>query len=174
MTRRQGGRTKVDVYVNVNYIAYDFRPTHWDRFRAGRGMNLVESTFTITELADEFDVTPRAIRFYEDKGLLSPRRNGMTRVYSHRDRARLILILRGKRVGFSLAEIKEMLDLYDVDNDQIEQARYLILKSRERIEALREQRDDIDQAMKELEVGCEKAEQHLRNKGIALHEAVAD
>lgn len=137
-------------------------------------MNLVEKTFSITELADEFDVTPRAIRFYEDKGLLTPRRNGLTRVYSHRDRARLILILRGKRVGFSLAEIKEMLDLYDVDNDQIEQARYLIIKSRERIEALREQRDDIDQAMKELEIGCEKAEQHLRNKGIALHDAVAD
>jgi DNA-binding transcriptional MerR regulator len=74
-----------------------------------------ERTYTISQLAREFEVTPRALRFYEDKGLLTPRRDGMNRVYSHRDRAKLQLILRGKRVGLSLIEIKEILDLYKVD-----------------------------------------------------------
>ena len=74
-----------------------------------------ERTYTIRQLCREFDVTPRSLRFYEDKGLLSPGRQGVNRVYSHRDRGRLILILRGKLVGFSLNEIGEMLDLYDKD-----------------------------------------------------------
>jgi DNA-binding transcriptional MerR regulator len=74
-----------------------------------------DRTYTISQLAREFEVTPRALRFYEDKGLLTPRREGMNRVYSHRDRARLQLILRGKRVGLSLIEIKEILYLYKVD-----------------------------------------------------------
>ena len=74
----------------------------------------MSDTFTITDLAGEFKITPRTIRFYEDKHLLQPSRQGLSRVYSRRDRARLQLILRGKRLGFSLAEIKEMLDLYDL------------------------------------------------------------
>ena len=71
-----------------------------------------EETFTISELAAEFEITSRSIRFYEDKGLLQPRRAGLNRIYSRRDRARLNIILRGKRLGFSLAEIKEMFALY--------------------------------------------------------------
>ena len=75
-----------------------------------------DRTFTIRQLCAEFGVTPRSLRFYEDKGLLNPARDGLNRVYAVRDRARLQLILRGKRVGFSLAEIRDMLDLYDRDD----------------------------------------------------------
>jgi DNA-binding transcriptional MerR regulator len=77
-----------------------------------------EQTFTITELAREFDITPRAIRYYEDQGLISPERAGQNRVYSKRDRTRLKLTLRGRRLGLSLAEIRELIDLYDVGRDQ--------------------------------------------------------
>ncbi|RYF99061.1 MAG: MerR family DNA-binding transcriptional regulator, partial [Caulobacteraceae bacterium] len=80
-----------------------------------------ERTYSIRQLCQEFDVTPRSLRFYEDKGLLFPAREGLNRVYSHRDRARLILILRGKLVGFSLNEIGEMLDLYDEDDTHASQ-----------------------------------------------------
>src|SRR3954453_19500622 len=80
-------------------------------------------TYTITHLCEEFGVTPRALRFYEDEGLISPRRQGLSRVYSWRDRARLAWILRGKRVGFSLSEIREMIDLYDVDDGRVAQRR---------------------------------------------------
>ena len=76
-------------------------------------------TYTITQLCDEFGVTARALRFYEDEGLISPQRIGLSRVYSWRDRARLAWILRGKRVGFSLSDIREMIDLYDVDDDRV-------------------------------------------------------
>jgi len=76
-----------------------------------------ERTFTIRNLCNEFKATPRALRFYEDKGLLSPAREGLNRVYSHKDRVRLQLILRGKRVGLSLSEIRELLDLYDENDD---------------------------------------------------------
>ena len=74
-----------------------------------------DKLYSITELAEEFDITPRAIRFYETKCLLSPQRAGATRVYNYRDRARLMLVLRGKRLGFSLEDIKEYIDLYDAE-----------------------------------------------------------
>lgn len=106
--------------------------------------------FSITELAGEAGVTPRAIRFYEAKGLISPQRAGTTRVYTHRDGARLKLILRGKRLGFSLREIKEWLDLYDVDPAQIEQMSLLLSKARERIATLERQRGDLDATIAEL------------------------
>src|SRR5579872_2957349 len=80
-----------------------------------------ERTYTIRQLCREFKVTPRALRFYEDKGLLSPGRQGINRVYSHRDRGRLTLILRGKRVGLSLNEIREILDLYKIDDGGVAQ-----------------------------------------------------
>ncbi len=127
-------------------------------------------TYTITELAGEFEITPRTIRFYEDKELLRPRRNGMNRVYSRGDRVRLKLILRGKRLGFSLDEIKEMLDLYDIGDGQVGQLRLTLRKSRERIGALECQRKDIDQAMKELEEGCRTIERLLADKGMDAHE----
>lgn len=107
-----------------------------------------ERTFTISQLAREFEVTPRALRFYEDKGLLTPRRDGMNRVYSHRDRAKLQLILRGKRVGLSLIEIKEILDLYKVD--QRAQAQTTLKKYQARIVALEAQREDVDAAIEIL------------------------
>lgn len=106
--------------------------------------------YTVTELAEELGTTPRAIRFYETKGLLSPQRAGSTRVYTHKDRARLLLILRGKRLGFTLADIKEYLDLYVVDTSQVEQMKLLRTKVRARIHDLERQREDIDITLAEL------------------------
>jgi DNA-binding transcriptional MerR regulator len=106
--------------------------------------------YTVTELAKELGMTPRAVRFYEDKGLITPQRAGTTRVYSARDRARMILILRGKRLGFSLSAIKEYLDLYDADVTQHAQLRALLVAVAKRREQLLAQRQAIDEAMAEL------------------------
>src|SRR5580698_3412386 len=84
---------------------------------AGQGKMTTQTTYTIRQLTKEFNVTARTLRFYEDEGLIAPERRGQTRIYSSRDRARIILILRGRRVGFSLAEIREILDLYDTHHD---------------------------------------------------------
>ena len=105
-------------------------------------------TFTITELSQEFSITPRTIRFYEDKGLLFPSRNGNSRIYNRRDRARLTLILRGKRLGFSLRDIRETIDLYDGGHGK--QYRVTLEKVRERIIALKQQRKDIELTLAEL------------------------
>ncbi|MEJ2693629.1 MAG: MerR family DNA-binding transcriptional regulator [Candidatus Thiodiazotropha sp.] len=107
--------------------------------------------FSVTELADELGITPRAIRFYETKGLIMPRRAGTTRVYSHRDRVRMQLILRGKRLGFSLADIKEYLDLYDLDPSQVSQLRLLMDKINDRVSELEQQREDLETTLMELE-----------------------
>jgi len=120
-----------------------------------------DRTFTIRQLCVEFDCTPRSLRFYEDRGLLSPGRNGINRVYSQRDRARLKLILRGKRVGFSLSEIGEMLDLYDKDETHVAQMALSVTKFRERIKALEAQREDIDQAIESLRRTCAQVESQL-------------
>jgi DNA-binding transcriptional MerR regulator len=120
-----------------------------------------ERTFAIRQLCQEFKVTPRALRFYEDKGLLSPARDGMNRVYSHRDRVRLQLILRGKRVGFSLNEIREILDLYDQNDGGAAQMARSLKKFRERINALKHQREDIESAIEALEEGCVRLEVQL-------------
>lgn len=113
-------------------------------------LSLMKKTFTITELAEAFQVTPRAIRFYEDKGLLSPRRQGQARIYSRGDRARLALILRGKRLGFSLAEIAELLSLYDPEDGQVEQIRQLSLRAAARISELERQQREIESLLAEL------------------------
>lgn len=125
--------------------------------------NNVERTYSIRQLCREFAVTPRSLRFYEDKGLLFPGRNGVNRVYSHRDRARLILILRGKLVGFSLAEIGEMLDLYDKDESHAAQMVVTVKKFRERITALEAQRIELDTAIEGLKLACARTEAMLRN-----------
>ncbi|MDO9708557.1 MerR family transcriptional regulator [Paracraurococcus lichenis] len=106
--------------------------------------------FSVNQLAEELGVTPRAIRFYEVKGLIAPRRAGTTRVFDRRDRARLMLVLRGKRLGFSLAEIREFLDLYDADRTQHSQLALLLGKVRTRIEELEQQQRDLEQTLREL------------------------
>ena len=108
-------------------------------------------SFTITDLSAEFGVTPRALRFYEDEGLITPERRGQARIYSHRDRARLAWILRGKRVGFSLADIREMIDLYDIGDGRRVQRAVTIAKCRDRIAALQQQMNDIHAAIAELD-----------------------
>ena len=106
---------------------------------------------TVTQLARDLGVTARTIRFYEDKGLLCPKRAGSTRVYTTRDRARMILILRGKRLGFSLREIKDYLDLYDVDHSQFEQISLLRIGVANRLTSLREQLHALQETIVELE-----------------------
>ncbi len=107
--------------------------------------------YSIAELAREFAITARTIRFYEDEGLIKPRRQGLTRLYSAGDRTRLGWILRGKRLGFSLAEIKELLDLYQVDRTGVSQLRELQRRSRLHIEDLQRRRSDLDAHIKEFE-----------------------
>lgn len=109
-----------------------------------------EEFHTVPELAKELGVTPRAIRFYESKDLLFPKRAGNTRIYTHKDRARLILILRGKRLGFSLGEIREFLELYETDRSQVEQTQMLLKKIRIRILDLEDQRNELDRVLVEL------------------------
>jgi DNA-binding transcriptional MerR regulator len=115
-------------------------------------------TYSISDLAEEFGVTARTIRFYEAESLIAPQRRGQTRVYSPRDRARLVLILRGKRVGFSLTEIKEMLDLYDMEGGRTVQLSHALKKFDERINSLERQRADIEHSLVELRAARAKLE----------------
>jgi len=105
---------------------------------------------TIGELCDEFGVTARALRFYEDEALIAPERRGTQRIYSERDRARLAWILRGKRVGLSLADIKELLDLYDLGDGRQTQRLKTIERCQSQVDALRQRRADIDATIDEL------------------------
>jgi DNA-binding transcriptional MerR regulator len=123
-----------------------------------------EKLFSISELCREFDVTPRTLRFYEQKGLLSPARRGWTRIFNYRDRARLQLILRGKRVGFSLDEIKELLDLYNLRDGQLTQLKVAAVKMRERLSALKQQRTEIEETIADLERTCGIVEGMLKEK----------
>ena len=116
--------------------------------------------FSIGELARQFGVTTRTIRYYEDEGLLSPARRGQTRVYRPRERVRLRLILRGKRLGFSIAEIREILDMYESEPGEAGQLRHLMARIAERRAVLQRQRADIDRMladMTEIEARCEQA-----------------
>jgi DNA-binding transcriptional MerR regulator len=107
--------------------------------------------FTISDLTEEFGVTARALRFYEDKGLIAPVRQGTARIYSKADRARLVWLLRAKRVGFSLDEAREMIDLYSVDDSRATQRRVTISRCTEKVAELRNQKEDIDAQIAELE-----------------------
>lgn len=113
-------------------------------------MLTAKSHFSIGELCDEFAVTARALRFYEDEQLIAPERRGTQRLYSERDRARLAWILRGKRVGFSLAEIKELLDLYDLGDGRQTQRLKTIELCKNRIDTMERQKVDIDATIEEL------------------------
>ena len=106
--------------------------------------------YSIGDLASEFDISTRTIRFYESKGLLSPKRVGSNRIYTKRDRARLILILRGKRLGFSLEEIAQYLDMYDADPNQMAQIRLLLQKVERSVLELEDKQRDIADSLKEL------------------------
>ena len=108
-------------------------------------------TYTISQLAAEFDVTTRTIRFYEDQGLISPKREGSSRVFSGRDRVRLKLALRGKRLGFSLAEIRELFELYDVSRDERKQLEEFLTKLERRRARLELQREDIAVMLNEID-----------------------
>jgi DNA-binding transcriptional MerR regulator len=110
-------------------------------------------TFTITELAQEFDITPRAIRFYEDVGLMEPARSGRNRVYTHRDRTRLKLTLRGKRLGLSLQEIKQLVDMYESGTDTRPQLEAFML-------VLANHRSQLEQQLEDIQVTLAEIEQH--------------
>lgn len=119
--------------------------------------------YSVTQLALDLRVSARAIRFYEDKGLISPQRAGNNRVYTLRDRARMILILRGKKLGFTLREIKEYLDLYDADPTHAKQLRLLLTAVHTRILQLEDQRIALDEALGELREVETQARQALRS-----------
>jgi DNA-binding transcriptional MerR regulator len=108
------------------------------------------SALTITDLAQEFDITPRAIRFYEDVGLLTPSRAGRNRVYSQRDRTRLKLTLRGKRLGLSLQEIKQLVDMYDSASDTVPQLQAFLQVLAAHRQLLEQQREDIEITLSEI------------------------
>lgn len=131
---------------------------------AARDETTKKTQFTIGELAKEFDCTLRTLRFYEDKGLLNPKRDGVNRIYTRRDRARLKLVLMGKRVGFSLSAIRDMLDLYDLRDGQVTQLRAALSKFNEQISVLEKQRKDIEQAIEELSRTVEIVSGMLKQK----------
>ena len=127
-------------------------------------MEIERVEFSISELAREFDVTPRAIRFYEDQGLLSPRREGQRRIYTLRDRTRLKLTLRGKRLGLTLAEIRELIDMYEPGRDdrpQLERFRDVLEMHRR---SLLQQRADIEAQLAEIQTFEKRVGQQLKKR----------
>jgi DNA-binding transcriptional MerR regulator len=125
-----------------------------------------DKTFTITELAQEFDITPRAIRFYEDVGLLEPARAGRNRVYTHRDRTRLKLTLRGKRLGLSLSEVKQLVDMYESPADTTQQLGAFL-------KVLQDHRLQLEQQLDDIEVTLAEISQHEERCKRLLAEAAA-
>ena len=125
---------------------------------------MADSTYTITELAREFGLTTRAIRFYEDHGLIAPTRAGRNRVYGNRDKVRLKLTLRGKRLGLSLSEIRELIDLYDAAKDERAQVERLQQVLQKRRSILEQQREDIEVVLGEIAAFEEQCRAFLEGK----------
>jgi DNA-binding transcriptional MerR regulator len=121
-----------------------------------------QHSYTISQLAKEFGITTRTIRFYEEKGLLAPHRNGKQRIYSNADRVHLTLILRGKRLGFSLDESRELIDRYNPDHGNVEQLRHLLRKIDEKEAQLQNQLHDISAMQQDLADVRRRAQQALR------------
>ncbi len=132
---------------------------------------MTDKIYSVTQLANDLGITPRTIRFYEDQGLILPQRAGNTRVYTHRDRARMILILRGKRLGFSIKDIKEFLDLYVVDTTQVEQLQLLVGKVRSRVAQLEDQLQAVQASLGELREIERLSLEMLSNKGVDMPSA---
>ncbi|MBW3691021.1 MerR family DNA-binding transcriptional regulator [Aeromonas dhakensis] len=122
-------------------------------------------TYSISELAREFDVTTRSIRFYEDQGLLNPARQGQTRIYSRQDRVRLKLTLRGKRLGFSLADIRDLFDLYDADKSSRTQLQTMLGLVADKRDTLQQQLEDIKMVLLELDAAEQRCQQALEQLG---------
>ena len=120
--------------------------------------------FSISELAQEFDVTPRAIRFYEDQGLLAPRRDGQKRIYALRDRTRLKLTLRGKRLGLTLSEIRELIDMYEPGRDERPQLQRFLAVLEEHRTGLLQQRADIEAQLSEIQAFERKVRKQLKGR----------
>src|SRR6266851_6880578 len=118
--------------------------------------------FSISELAQEFDVTPRAIRFYEDQGLLAPRRAGQRRIYTPRDRTRLKLTLRGKRLGLTLSEIRELIDMYEPGRDERQQLERFLAVLESHKASLLQQRTDIEAQLSEIQTFEKRARKQLK------------
>jgi DNA-binding transcriptional MerR regulator len=127
----------------------------------------MSDSYSISELAKEFGVTTRTIRFYEDQGLLSPKRAGPTRIFSNRDRVRLKLALRGKRLGFSLAEIRELFELYDVSRDEKKQLEAFLVRLERRRALLEQQREDVEVMLSEIDFFANQCRRLLRGSSAA-------
>ena len=125
-------------------------------------METERAEFSISELAREFDITPRAIRFYEDQGLLSPRRDGQRRIYSPRDRTRLKLTLRGKRLGFSLSEIRDLIDMYEPGRDERPQLERFLAALESHKASLLQQREDLEAQLSEIQAFEKKVRKQLK------------
>jgi DNA-binding transcriptional MerR regulator len=123
--------------------------------------------YSISELAQEFGITTRTIRYYEDQGLISPERNGLSRIFSNRDRVRLKLALRGKRLGFSLSEIRELFELYDVSRDERRQLEAFLGKLERRRTMLEQQREDIEIMLNEISFFSDQCRRALRDREAA-------
>lgn len=137
----------------------------WAEFDRDTGSGSGQQQFTIRDLAREFACTARTLRFYEEKELLSPERQGQERLYSRRDRARLKLVLMGKRVGFSLEEIRAMLDLYDLGDGRVTQLKVSYARFNERIERLEAQRAEIDEAIAAMKRASQSVADMLKERG---------
>ncbi len=125
-------------------------------------METERAEFSISDLAREFDITPRAIRFYEDQGLLAPRRDGQRRIYTPRDRTRLKLTLRGKRLGLTLSEIRELIDMYEPGRDERPQLERFLAVLDAHKASLNRQRQDLEAQLAELEAFEKKVKKRLR------------